>query len=121
MNASGPAATLLTPVGGGSRPAWSPDGTKIAFLRTISLDEQDLYVMNADGRDQKLLNVVARYSNYHMIGSPTWLPDSKMVAWSADELSPGSNILYRMGLADTSPTAVIGGNVTRASYPNWGP
>jgi hypothetical protein len=44
-----------------------------------------------------------------------------MVAWSIDELSPGSDILYRMGLTDTSPTTVFGGNVTRASYPNWGP
>jgi len=121
MNANGTGATLLTAVGGGSRPAWSPDGTKIAFLRTISLDEQDLYVMNADGSDQGLLYVVASYSNYHMIGSPTWSPDSKMVAWSVDQLSPGSDILYRMGLTDASPTRVFGANVTRASYPNWGP
>jgi Tol biopolymer transport system component len=121
MNADGTGATLLTPVGGGSRPAWSPDGTKIAFLRTISVDEQDLYVMNADGGDQKLLYVAANYSNYHMIGSPTWSPDSKMVAWSVDEIVPGSDTIYRMGLSDTSPTWVFGANSTRASHPNWGP
>jgi Tol biopolymer transport system component len=121
MNTDGMGGTLLTPVAGSSRPAWAPDGTKIAFLRSYSDGEQDLYVMNADGSDQKQLYLVAGYSNYHMIGSPTWSPDSKMIAWSVNEISPGSDILYRMALTDTLPTRVFGGFGDDARYPNWGP
>lgn len=38
-------------------PVWSPDGTKIAFLRFPGLDPTDrpVYVMNADGSDQHRL------------------------------------------------------------------
>ncbi len=32
-------------------PVWSPDGTKIAFHRTIS-GNADIFVMNADGSNQ---------------------------------------------------------------------
>ena len=32
-------------------PAWSPDGTKIAFVSTRD-SQQDIYVMDADGSNQ---------------------------------------------------------------------
>ena len=39
-------------------PAWSPDGTKIAFLRAfqeLGVNDRPIYVMNADGSDQHQL------------------------------------------------------------------
>ncbi|MGH6784739.1 MAG: TolB family protein, partial [Sphingomicrobium sp.] len=49
MNADGGGATRLT-FGGGQAPAWSADGTKIAF-RDGSVTG-DIWVMNADGSAQ---------------------------------------------------------------------
>jgi TolB protein len=52
MNADGSNQTRLT-----TDPArefgaaWSPDGTKIAFLRSLPA-ERDVYILNADGSDQ---------------------------------------------------------------------
>ncbi len=45
-----PTTALNLPVGAGiSKPAWSPDGTKIAYSRERTTGEIDIYVMDADG------------------------------------------------------------------------
>ena len=57
----------------GSRPAWSPDGTKIAFISLREGTNEDLarimmgwmYVMDADGKNVQQLTT-----------SPTWSPSS---------------------------------------------
>ena len=66
MNADGTGVTRLTDDPFGDwRPAWSPDGTQIAFEsdRDESVFDRDVFVMNADGSDQRRLrtgNVNAR-------------------------------------------------------------
>jgi Tol biopolymer transport system component len=51
-------------------PAWSPDGTKIAFRR-----EGDIYVMNADGSGQTDIT-----NNPDFDASPAWSPDGTTIA-----------------------------------------
>ncbi len=36
-------------------PVWSPDGEKIAFCRTVDGDVPELWIMDADGGNQKFL------------------------------------------------------------------
>ena len=66
MNADGTGVTRLTDDPFGDwRPAWSPDGTQIAFEsdRDESVFDRDVFVMNADGSNQRRLrtgNVNAR-------------------------------------------------------------
>lgn len=65
-------------------PAWSPDGTKIAFYsqRDHVPDHegppQEIYVMNADGSNQKRItnNTTSDYC-------PAWAPDGKRIAFSS--------------------------------------
>src|SRR2546423_5046059 len=68
----GPGGGTPTKLIRGSNPAWSPDGTRIAFDRT---DTESLYVADADGKGvKKLAGDDARL--------PDWSPDGTRIAFS---------------------------------------
>jgi TolB protein len=86
MNRSGNAKKALTnsnncPEYG---PTWSPDGTKIAFIRQEQVStpegqsdwQVDVWVMNADGSEQKKLT-----DDFNDEGAPTWSPDGTKIAF----------------------------------------
>lgn len=56
-------------------PAWSPDGTKIAYYHTTDADPNLIEVMNPDGSDSRLL-----MSSPDVIDWPRWSPDGSMLA-----------------------------------------
>ena len=61
-------------------PAWSPDGTRIAFLSGRDSHhtwENDLYTMNPDGT-----NVVRLTQSATVEGRPTWSPDGTKIAYA---------------------------------------
>ncbi len=62
-----------------AEPAWSPDGTKIAFV-SLSSDEssQALHVMNADGSHVTALTPRDEGAG---INHPTWSPDGQRIAF----------------------------------------
>jgi TolB protein len=53
-------------------PVWSPDGTRIAYI-TYSTQGRFLYVINADGTDNRLITNDAL--------EPTWSPDGTRIAF----------------------------------------
>ena len=60
-----------------SDPAWSPDGSRIAFVSTRS-GTADLWVMNADGS-----GLVQVTDDQGSVRFPQWSPDGSMIAYSA--------------------------------------
>jgi Tol biopolymer transport system component len=66
-----------------SYPAWSPDGSRIAFVRRLEqppLAPASIYVMEADGSDATKVSDAPHEGFYEY--APTWSPDSSRIAFT---------------------------------------
>ena len=75
VDADGSGLTQLTPGAYDSDPAWSPDGSKIAF---ITGGDDHVSVMNPDGSDVRMVSPLPSRS-------PAWSPDGRTIVFSAKE------------------------------------
>lgn len=83
INADGTSLRQLTADSLNDRyPRWSPDGTKIVFIRQYrgSRDSANVTVMNADGSD------IVRLTFDSGDESPSWSADGSQIAYQHDEL-----------------------------------
>ena len=113
MNADGSGATNITnnAVFDG-QPAWSPDGTKIAFF-TNRDSTDEIYVMSADGSDPTRLTFNTESDEY-----PAWSPDgAKIVFTSARD---GNKEIYVVN-ADGSGLARLTAHPANDKRPAWSP
>jgi len=98
MNSNGTGQTKLTTLAGPAgddTPAWSPDGTKIAF--TSDIGNQEIYVMNADGSGQTNLTQNAASDR-----QPTWSPDGTKIAFLSNR--SGDFEIWSINANGSSPT-----------------
>ena len=78
MNADGTAVFPLTAAGENFSPAFSSDGSKIAF-ESMRDGNPELYVMNAAGGSQTRLTTTPTLGE----GEPSWSPDDAAIAYHA--------------------------------------
>jgi Tol biopolymer transport system component len=86
MNSDGSGERRLTSASANwseSRPVWSPDGTKIAFVSShdFPIDNTDIYEMNTDGSGEVRIT-----RSPHRDDWPTWSPDGKKIAFAHGSL-----------------------------------
>ena len=82
-------------------PAWSRDGTRIAFSGIRKSGQSDLYVLDrATGDVSQLTN--DNYSD----SDPTWSPDGKLIAFGSDRTRYGKDGHQNLFLIDTETLAI---------------
>lgn len=63
-------------------PAWSPDGSRIAFRSYRSGNDGEIWVMNADGSDPVNLTPNAPPATWDN-RRPSWSPDGRSITWAS--------------------------------------
>jgi len=92
MRPDGTEVVRLTDSQGSSySPAWSPDGREIVFVSDRDRDA-DLYLMNADGSNERLLT----RNDSAEDRDPAWSPDGRWIVFSSNRDSEN----FRLFLID---------------------
>jgi Tol biopolymer transport system component len=116
VDADGGGLRLLARNAREGTPAWSPDGTKIAFVR-LHAGVDDVYVTNVDGTGVRRLARGVRVTSDDYIGPlpvPAWSPDGRSIAFISNR--SGRSEIYVMN-ADGSGQR----RLTRAAATEFGP
>ena len=97
------------------QPAWSPDGSKIAFVSNRDGGAKGVYIMNPDGSD------VVRVTGVDYLASePTWSPDGKRIAFMWHESDQGFDI-HAINVDGSSETIVEESRAFVDQHPAWSP
>src|SRR5262249_32257346 len=90
----------------GGIPAWSPDGSHIAYS-----ERGDLYVMDADGSNMRRLTTTPG-GDY----APVWSPDGRTLAYYHDD---GTDLEIYTIAADGGPPQRLTNNTVEDAGPDW--
>ena len=103
----------LTTLRSDDEPAWSPDGSHIAFVSDRT-GHPEIYIMNADGS-----NVVRKTFSESYSQNPTWSPDGTRIAYSAP--GNGSSDIWVVSGATSGSPSLLYEAAGKVVQPSWSP
>ncbi|HEX9893852.1 MAG TPA: hypothetical protein VGA78_08000 [Gemmatimonadales bacterium] len=104
----------LTSLGENTHPSWSPDGRKIVFTSYRDGGAGEIYIMNADGLNQRRIT-----NNSSTDLQPDWSPDGSRIAFSSD--ATGSFDILGMKPDGSSLEIIARFDDATESNPRWSP
>ena len=116
VNADGSGAKTLTnrALAFDAHPAWSPDGTRIAFESTVE-GRRTIWVMQADGQGLRRLTELTGAA---VETAPAWSPRGDRIAYASDR--DGNSEIYVVG-ADGTGSRRLTDNPATDGVPSWSP
>lgn len=96
---------------------FSPDGTRIAYRRRPTAGEAyQVYVMNADGSDQRRVSTSADNQT-----QPAWSPDGRMLVFRRSPRGNSDGDVWAMNLDGSNPHALVTTPGADERYPVFSP
>lgn len=98
-------------------PQWSPDDTNIAFnssLDSHNTDSQEIYVMDANGKNRQRVTVSSADSRY-----PDWSPDGTQLVYA--EGTQSDHDLMKVSIKEKQPIRLVGEPKWNEVEPVWSP
>jgi uncharacterized protein (DUF885 family)/Tol biopolymer transport system component len=122
MDADGSSVTRVSRTGlRETRPAWSPDGQRIAFVRRMGNSNHEIFVMDADGSNQ--IRLTNRPDTVE--SEPAWSPDGRQIAFISNERPSPNTVMGRfhiwIGSLDGSEPRLLTDIGGSNSSPDWAP
>ena len=123
INVDGTGLTQLTRDSGtNGNPAWSPDGKQIVFSSNRD-GKWKLWLMNADGSDQRMLPTSQNTGVYG--GQPAWSPDGTKILYVGSRICGTSAVgaIYVVNADGTNSRIVTNDTKACGGYasPKWSP
>jgi hypothetical protein len=110
------AKTVKLAVADAEQPAWSPDGTTLAFVRKDTDGNPQIFTANADGTDVKQLTTGPR-----RFANPSWSPTGKRIVFDA-HTSPNSDDVHTTEYVDLATGELTKvGDTAAGDNPSWQP
>lgn len=97
-------------------PAWSPDGSQIAYQGFSSNGASQVFIANANGSNAQMISS----QDYSSARQPSWSPDGMYITLLELAGSENSDAIWIVKTDGSNPVRLTDDQATRLGFPDWG-